>query len=161
MHDVDKAGLRAIALLELIKGLLVLIIAVGLLQFRHYDLTQTALMIIHRLRLDPASKAAAYLVHGALRFKSTDLRLWAALAFAYSGVRFAEAVGLWLDRTWGSVIGAWSGALYLPFEAVELYRHPDWMRLLLILTNLAIVLFLVHHLRHRHRCRAARAIQGG
>jgi uncharacterized membrane protein (DUF2068 family) len=36
-----------------------------------------------------------------------------------------------------------SGAIYLPFELFEFARKPDWVRLAILLVNLAVVLYMV------------------
>ena len=57
-------------------------------------------------------------------------RLWAAaqLAFAYSVLRFAEAYGLWKERTWAEWLAFVSGTLFLPLEIHGLMRGITVLR---------------------------------
>jgi uncharacterized membrane protein (DUF2068 family) len=76
----------------------------------------------------------------------TDAKLWAMAggALAYSVVRLVEAYGLWRERTWAEWFALVSGALYVPFEAYELVRHPTLVHLTVLLVNLGIVLFMLY-----------------
>ncbi len=152
---VDTAGLRAIAIFEAAKGMLVLIAGVGVLFFLHHDIQRTLIDLIRHLHMDPASRVPALVAQALRRTDGFDLRLVTAAALVYAAIRFAEATGLWLDRAWGNWIGALSGAIYLPFEFFEVVAHPNWEHVLLIVANLLIVLFLVLHLYHKRRNRLA------
>jgi uncharacterized membrane protein (DUF2068 family) len=44
----------------------------------------------------------------------------AAGSLLYAALRFAEAFGRWRGRRWAQWLGAASGAIYVPFEVVEL-----------------------------------------
>lgn len=76
----------------------------------------------------------------------TDTRLWAVAvgAAAYSTLRFVEAYGLWRERAWAEWLAMISGGVYLPFEVYELARRPDWIRLVILAVNLAVVLYMVY-----------------
>jgi uncharacterized membrane protein (DUF2068 family) len=69
-------------------------------------------------------------------------------ATAYAGVRFIEAYGLWRARPWAEWFAAVSGAVYLPFELVEVYRTLNWISLGVLLVNAAIVAVMLYGIRH-------------
>ena len=77
--------------------------------------------------------------------KTTDKGLWAlaAAAMIYSLVRFAEAYGLWNAREWAEWFALLSGAMYLPWEAYSLMRHPHPIKWVMLLANVAIVVYMV------------------
>jgi len=79
----------------------------------------------------------------------TDARLWAAaeLAFTYSALRFAEAYGLWKQRTWAEWLAFVSGTLLLPLEVRELMRGITIVRSVMFAANLGIVLYMFFLLR--------------
>jgi uncharacterized membrane protein (DUF2068 family) len=74
-----------------------------------------------------------------------DVRLWkvATAAAVYVIIRFVEAYGLWHIRPWAEWLAFASGAIYIPFEAADLYRQPNWLRLLVIVVNVGIVLYML------------------
>ena len=81
------------------------------------------------------------------------LALWAAarIAFAYSALRFTEAYGLWHSRTWAEWVALVSGALLLPLEIRELMRGLSVLRAVLLVGNLAVVLYMLYVIRANRR----------
>jgi uncharacterized membrane protein (DUF2068 family) len=149
LHSPDTAALRAIALFESSKGLLVLAIGVGLLFFLDQNLEVSVVDVLRHMRLDPASRVPHFVVEMARRTNGFDFRVVAGVSALYALVRFTEAYGLWFDRAWGEWIGALSGGIYLPFEANEAIIRPTAMHLILLIGNVIIVLFLAFHLWKR------------
>ena len=90
----------------------------------------------------------------------TDARLWAAaqIAFAYAGLRFTEAYGLWNARTWAEWVAFISGSLLLPLEVRELVRGVTLLRSALFIVNLAVVLYMLYVIisNRRERQQASR-----
>jgi uncharacterized membrane protein (DUF2068 family) len=74
----------------------------------------------------------------------TDSELWvlAAVALAYSAVRFIEAYGLWHQREWGQWVALLSGILYLPWEILTIVRHATAVRYVLVLFNGVLIAYL-------------------
>jgi len=95
-----QSGLRAVAVYEAAKGILVLAVGLGLLRLIHHDVQQIAEHIVKHLHLNPAAHFPRVFL--AVASKVDDARLWAlaAGAAAYSGLRLLEAAGLWKGRRW-------------------------------------------------------------
>jgi uncharacterized membrane protein (DUF2068 family) len=138
------AGLRTVASLELGKGLVVLLLGFGFVSLVHKDAWDVAETLLHFLHVNPDRRYAQVFLN--LADNITDAKLWAMAggALAYSIVRFVEAYGLWLERTWAEWFALISGALYVPFEAYELVRRPNMIHLAVLLINLGIVLFMLY-----------------
>ena len=138
------AGLRAVASLELGKGLVVLLLGFGFVSLVHKDAWDVAETLLHFLHVNPDRRYAQVFLN--LADNITDAKLWAMAggALAYSIVRFVEAYGLWLERTWAEWFALISGALYVPFEAYELVRRPTMVHVGVLLINLGIVLFMLY-----------------
>jgi len=155
MHSTERlpqpAGLRAVALLELGKGLLVLIAGLGLLAFLHRDAAEAAEELVRLFHLNPASGSPRIFLEAAARL--TDARLWAlaAAAAGYAALRLVEAWGLWRGRAWAEWFGALSGAVYVPIEVFELMQRATWARGALLAANLVIVGVLALALLRRRR----------
>jgi uncharacterized membrane protein (DUF2068 family) len=142
-------GLRAIALVEALKGLIVLLGGFGLLGLLHRDVQHAAVSLVTRLHLNPESHYTGLFVEAAA--KLTDARLWglAALAAAYSALRAVEGYGLWFRRRWAAWLGAASGAIYVPVEIYELWSHPTAVKAATLALNVAVVIYLLWSLRRR------------
>ena len=132
------------ASLELGKGLVVLLLGFGFVSLVHKDAWDVAETLLHFLHVNPDRRYAQVFLN--LADNITDAKLWAMAggALAYSIVRFVEAYGLWLERTWAEWFALISGALYVPFEAYELVRRPTMVHVAVLLINLGIVLFMLY-----------------
>ena len=138
--------------MEFIKGLVVLLAGFGVLSLVHRDAWDVAESFLEWLHISPETHYAQVFLN--LADQVTDAKLWAVAlgALAYSTLRFMEAYGLWRERAWAEWLALISGAIYLPFEIYELARRPDWIRLVILVVNLAVVLYMVY-LRAQARMR--------
>jgi uncharacterized membrane protein (DUF2068 family) len=142
------AGIRAVAVYEGAKGLLVLGVASGL-TFVHKDLHEIAMRLVEHAHLDPAAKYPNLFLTAAENLQDTRLLLLASFAFAYVAIHFAEAYGLWHRRTWAEVLAACSAGIYLPFEVYELVRKATAVRVTLLVANVAVVVLMLLALYRR------------
>ncbi len=143
-HTSKKTvALRTVALFEAAKGLIVLLLGLGVLRLVHKNLDEFAENLIRFLHVSPAGHLSNLFVTAAGR--TTDKNLWliAAAAMVYSIVRFAEALGLWHDREWAEWFALLSGSMYLPWEVYSLMRHPHLLKWVVLTVNVAIVLYML------------------
>jgi uncharacterized membrane protein (DUF2068 family) len=135
---------RAVAVFEAAKGLLVLVAGFGLLSLVHRDAQHTAETVVRHLHLNPARHYPRVFIEAAGRVSSSRLWVLAGGAFAYSLVRFVEAYGLWRLRPWAEWFAIIAGGLYLPVELYELIRRPTRVKAAILLGNLAVVGYLLY-----------------
>jgi uncharacterized membrane protein (DUF2068 family) len=138
----SAAGLRAVAVFEAGKGLLVLALGVGLLSLLHKDVEGAAESLLAHVHLHQDGRLSRVFLEAAARM--TDARLWglAAAAAAYASVRFTEAWGLWARRVWAEWFALLSGALYMPWEILKIAERPNAFHLGVLAINLAIVAYM-------------------
>ncbi len=142
--------------MEFLKGLVVLLAGFGVLSLVHRDAWDVAESFLEWLHISPEGHYAQVFLN--LADQVTDRKVWAVAiaALAYSTLRFVESYGLWRERPWAEWLAMIAGAIYLPFELFELARKPDWVRLAILLVNLAVVLYMVFlRMQARHRLRPA------
>ncbi|HVP54290.1 MAG TPA: DUF2127 domain-containing protein [Candidatus Eisenbacteria bacterium] len=137
-------GLRTVALIEASKGVLVLLAAFGFAEIllRHVDLEDAAQNLLYFLHINPNRRISHALIEIAGRMMDADLITVLAIAFAYSGLRFVEAYGLWRQRVWAEWLAIVSGAVYLPFELYHLIRRPSLGHWVVLLVNIVVVLYI-------------------
>jgi uncharacterized membrane protein (DUF2068 family) len=150
-----RRALHAIAAFEALKGVTVLAASFGLVELVHHDLRHVALALIAHLGMNPAARYPSELLQYADIIQNADLRSLLLLSGAYVVLRFAEAFGLWKDRAWAEWLGVLSGALYIPFELRHLLHRMSLVSVLLLLGNVAVVVFLAFRLRRRRLDRGA------
>lgn len=149
MHRVVRdpqhiKGLRTVATVELTKGLLVLAAGVGLLTMRHKNIWGIAESLLELLHANPNHHLVGVFVD--LVYRVSDVHMWkiAVLAGVYVILRFIESYGLWYALPWAEWMAAITGGIYVPFEANDLVRHVSWFRLLILLINVLIVLYMLY-----------------
>jgi uncharacterized membrane protein (DUF2068 family) len=78
------------------------------------------------------------------RFK---LELISTIFFFY-GVLFAtEGLGLYFKKRWAEWFVVIVTGSLLPFEIYELWRSIHWVKVVLIIGNIAILIYLIHVIR--------------
>lgn len=149
---VDKAGVRAVAVLEAAKGLLVLLTGFALFSGLNKDFEQSAERLVTLLHLNPAHELPRIFIETAQHLNDMHLQWLAWLAMLYSVVRFTEAYGLWNQRKWAEWFAIISCSVYIPIELYELTKPGFyWTKIWALLINLIIVLYLLLVLRHQKR----------
>jgi uncharacterized membrane protein (DUF2068 family) len=155
-HAVDehasKAGLRAVALFEAGKGVLVLVLA-GIIIAVHNHIEDYAEDLLYHLHIDFDHRFGRALLHAAS--KVGDARMWtvAGAAALYAAVRFVEAWGLWHRRVWAEWFALLSGTLYLPFEILKVAERASWERIGVLAVNVVIVLYMLEIRIREARCK--------
>ena len=157
-HPRQRQILRAVAGVEFLKGIFVLLMGICALALVHKDvwLYAESLLTLFHISTDRHS-AQLFLTFAD---SVTDASLWAAarIAFAYALLRFTEGYGLWKGRTWAEWVAFVSGTLLLPLEVRELFRGVTMIRCLLLIGNVALVLYMLYVIIGNRRERAKKQI---
>jgi uncharacterized membrane protein (DUF2068 family) len=150
-HRRQRQVLKAVATFEFFKGIFVMLMGLCALALVHKDVWLYAESLLALFHINTDRRSAQLFLDFADNV--TDARLWAAarIAFAYAGVRFTEAYGLWKCRTWAEWVALVSGALLLPLEVRELLRGVSALRCAVFIGNLAVVFFMLYLIRTNRR----------
>lgn len=140
-HRARLQALRSVALVEFAKGAFVLVAAISLYWIDPSDVADAFLSFLH---ISPERHFARLLFSWADKLSNITFLHIIVLAGIYSGLRFAEAYGLWRARAWAEWIALVSGALYLPIEIRLLAHRVSLIHATVFLVNLAIVLFMFY-----------------
>lgn len=143
-------GIRAIAVYEALKGIVVLIAGIGVLTLIHKNIQDFAEDVVFGLHLDPTSHYPQMFIEAVGKIDSNKIIYIFLFSVVYTIVRFTEAYGLWFLRAWAEWFAIISGSIYLPLEIYEIFKKPDILRVSIFLINLAIVLYLIYVRREAH-----------
>jgi len=148
----DSLVLKAIAVDRGIHSFVFALLAIGLL-FLRWDLV--SLQDQARALVDNAGNGLAgtgqatsrsFLLKELDRLVGLDpktLRLLLFTAVVYAVVEGVEAVGLWRGRRWAEYLTALATAGFLPFEIDELLKKVSAGRIVALVINLAVLVYLV------------------
>ena len=137
-------GVRTVATIEFTKGVIVVLAGLGVMSMRHRDIWGVAESFLEFIHANPYHHLVGVFINVVYRIH--DVRLWkiALVAAIYTILRFVEAYGLWYTLPWAEWVAFSSGAIYVPFEVIDLIRHPRWFALAVLVVNLVIVLYMLY-----------------
>jgi uncharacterized membrane protein (DUF2068 family) len=75
--------------------------------------------------------------------------------FAYSGLSLVEGIGLVLEKPWAEYLTVSLTIAFLPWELWELAHGPTMFRVGILLTNLAVLAYLLWLLNRKKKFRAS------
>lgn len=146
----DLIVLRAIAINRAIHFVVLGLLGAAILVFsaNRADLHDTVYRVIADLQGGVSSDAEAKtgLLHQVDRLfslQSSRLHLFAVVAIAYAGIEGVEAVGLWYQKRWAEYLTLIVTASLLPVEVYELVHHLTPFKVLAIVVNVAVVVYLL------------------
>ena len=146
-----RGVLTAIAVLKLVKGAMLLLVALGALRLFHHDAREGLLHWTEALRFEPGKKYASWLVGKISQLDDRRVEALGLATFLYAAIFLTEGVGLLLRKRWSEYLTVIATGSFLPFEVYELWHHFSAMKVLTLVINAAVVVYLVVRLwRERH-----------
>ena len=144
---VHHPGLAVIAAFKLIKGVLLLLLGLGLLKLVHAEIATLFSLLIEILHLNADSR----LIHGLIlkvdALQPHSVLVAGLVSLGYAGMLLVEGIGLWLEFSWAAYLTVVSTSLLLPFEMYEVIEQVSMLRIGVLLVNLVIVAYLVSQLK--------------
>jgi uncharacterized membrane protein (DUF2068 family) len=138
-----------IGVFKLVKGISLLIVAVGLLRLLNKDVATVVTHWVEVLRVDPDNR---FIHRGLVRiFNVTpkQLRELSAGTFLYSAIFLTEGMGLLARKHWAEYMTLISTGLFIPLEVYEIYRHFTMVKLAVTVVNVLIVWYLAARIKRR------------
>lgn len=146
----SKTGVHVIAIFEAVKGTLGLVAGFGILSLIHRDIAVFADDLVEILHLNSESHIAHRIVETVTKLNPSNIKVFFVLSLLYAAVRFIEAYGLWRLRAWAEWFAIISGSIYVPIEIYEIFQKPTIIRVLILLINIGIVIYL-YSFRHEQK----------
>jgi uncharacterized membrane protein (DUF2068 family) len=135
--------LMLIAAYKFVQALLIAAIGVGALRLLHKDVDDVVAQIVAALRFNPESRLVNFILDKAAIVDDPMLRRIGVVAFSYAALSVAEGTGLYLEKAWGEVLTLLITASFLPWEVFEVFRRVTWVRVVLLIVNTLVLLYLL------------------
>ena len=143
-----------IIIAKLIKGILALALAFGILKLAKQDLPDLFDHFIEWLRLDPENRFLSEISDRLENITAANVRVVALGTFFYSLFSLVEGVGLIFRAPWAGWLAIGESAFFIPIEVHELVRHPHWYLVGVLGFNVLVVWYLFANrrrlFRHHH-----------
>jgi uncharacterized membrane protein (DUF2068 family) len=147
--------LRAIAVFKFFKSAALIAVSVGVFKLIHKDIGEVADHWIGGLRLDPGNRYVMIALAKVSNLSPAQIKKLGLAGLFYAGLFLVEGTGLWLLKPWAEWLTAILTATLIPVEIYEIDRHPTAVRVVALLINVAIVLYLIYRIRRRRAKSAA------
>lgn len=142
-----QTGMAAIAVFKLVKGALLLLVGLGLLELMHAEIATLFSLLLEALHVNADTRWVHALVLKVDALQPHSVLMAGLVSLGYAALLLAEGIGLWLEVSWAAYLTVASTSALVPFEIYELVERVSFARISLLVVNLAIVLYLVRQLR--------------
>jgi uncharacterized membrane protein (DUF2068 family) len=153
--SASERWIVAIGAWKLLETALLLILGIGALKLLHKDLVDVVTRFIIDIGRDPEGHFANLILEKVALIDPHRLKQISIAVFAGAGLHAIEGVGLVLRKVWAEYITLILTASFLPWEAIEIIRHSTWIKFVLLLLNLAVVIYLAFYVQSKMRRQAA------
>jgi uncharacterized membrane protein (DUF2068 family) len=150
-HSRGDGALLAIAIFKFVKGAVVLALAFGALTFIHKDVASEVEYWLDQLRIDPDNKFIGALLSKLQLVHPKELKELSALGAAYAALFLTEGTGLLFRKRWAEWLTIIATSSLMPIEVYELVKEFTGVRLLALLINAAVVLYLIYLVRQKEK----------
>ena len=150
-ETIGRGPLTAIAIFKLVKATLLIVVAVGAERLLHRDIQATIIHWARAVRVDPDDHLLQRILVRVARVNPHQIKAISLGLFFYAVLYATEGVGLLLKRRWAEYVTVISTALLLPLEIVEVVRHVHVGRVVVLIANVVIVIYLIVQLRRTRR----------
>jgi uncharacterized membrane protein (DUF2068 family) len=145
--------LRTIALYKLVKVVLLLAVAYGELRLRDASLAAKLLSWAQAKPYGLEHRIVGQLLEWFGGLSVPRVQALRLVTLAYAAVFAVEGIGLWLEKRWAEWLTTIITASLIPLEAWEFSLRPTIGKILILLANLAVVGYLVWHVRRTQASR--------
>jgi uncharacterized membrane protein (DUF2068 family) len=134
---------------KLFKGVLLLVVAIGALRLMHKDVAGVVQHWVDLLRVDPDNRFIHRIIVRSFGIQARQLKAISAGTFFYAGILLTEGIGLLMRKHWAEYFTVISTAVFIPLEVYEIFHRFTWVRVGVLIVNVAIVWYLVNRIRQR------------
>jgi len=140
--------------IKLIKGTLLLLLALGVYSFSDNNLPAELRQLLQFLHIDPEKRFFSMLADKLSTITPANVVWLAGGTLFYSMFSLVEGVGLMFRASWAGWLAIGESAFFIPIEVLDLVYRPRWVVLIILALNVFIVWYLFanrHRLfRHHH-----------
>jgi uncharacterized membrane protein (DUF2068 family) len=149
MKSENDRLIRLIAVFKFVKAGLLIAVGVGAFNLLHKDIGGVIEHWIEALKLDPGNRFLDAALARAANATPDQIKKIGLGSFIYAGLFLVEGTGLWLRKRWGEWLTVIITSSLIPVEIYEIHRHLTVPKLGVLALNLAVVIYLIFHMRRQ------------
>ena len=136
-------GLVLIAAYKLLLALIFIAVGIGALHLVGKDIDDVLSTAAADLKFNPEGRFVNFLLDRASFLDDPMLRRIGFGAFCYAAVGILEGIGLYLEQAWAEYLTLIITASFLPLEAIEILHKLTIIKVLLLVVNVLVLLYLL------------------
>jgi uncharacterized membrane protein (DUF2068 family) len=144
--------LRALAIERWLRGLVLALLGIAVIRLKTTQVSLQSLFQRDLRSLDPffrqihfkvSDSATIDSIEKVLHAKQSTLNLIASGLLVYAALQIVEGIGLWSLKRWGEYVAVVGTSVFIPLEVYELTENISWLKIVVLLINIAAVLYLL------------------
>jgi uncharacterized membrane protein (DUF2068 family) len=147
MKSGDNRLIRLIAVFKLFKAALLIAVGMGALHLIHKDVASVVEHWVRMLGLDPGNRYVDRALERAGNLTPDKIKQLGVVSFIYAGLFLTEGIGLWMVKRWAEWFSVIITSSLVPVEIYEIHRHPNPIKILVLILNIAVVAYLIYRIR--------------
>jgi uncharacterized membrane protein (DUF2068 family) len=154
MDQADRSGHRdlgitLIAVFKFVKALLLVTIALGAVGLVRGGVPHASERLLSMFSSGTERRVTQAVLSRITNLGPTRIAALGVGAFLYAALFFVEGIGLWLQRRWAEYLTVVATASFIPFEIYEIVRRVSATRIVALVVNIAVLVYLIVRLRRR------------
>lgn len=143
----SNAIVRLIGVFKLFKAILLILAGITALKLMHKNVGDFVVRTAEMVHVDPNGRHVQQLLSKVTGVSPRRFEALGAGAFLYATLFLVEGIGLLLVKRWAEYVAIISTAGLIPLEIYEIVRHLRWIKIVVLIVNIAIVVYLIIRVR--------------
>jgi uncharacterized membrane protein (DUF2068 family) len=147
MKKVDRRVLRIIGVFKLAKAAVLIVVGVAALKLVHADIASVLEEWVPRIGFGPGSRYVGRALMEAAALTPSRIKDVGVGSLVYAALFLTEGIGLLMLKKWAEWVTIVITSSLVPVEIYEIVRHPNVVKVVVLVINLALVGYLIYQLR--------------
>src|SRR4051812_34440786 len=144
--------LRALAIERWVRGLILIGLATAVLKLKSTQVSLQDLFnrdlkalkpFFDQIHFKVSDSSTVNSIEKILHAKTSTLNLIAVALFLYGALQIVEGIGLWSLKRWGEYVAVVGTTLFIPLEVYEVVDSASWLKVIVLVINVAAVIYLL------------------
>ena len=144
--------LRALALERWFRGIVLALLGLAVLRLKSTQVSLQDLFekdlksldqFFRQIHFRVSDSTTVTSIEKVLHARQSTLNLIAVGLILYGALQVVEGIGLWSLKRWGEYVAVVGTTLFIPLEVYELTEKVSWLKIVILLINIAAVLYLL------------------
>jgi uncharacterized membrane protein (DUF2068 family) len=144
MNFSHSGIIRFIGAFKLLKAASLIVVGFGILKLIHRDVATQLEHWVALAGFDPGSRIISHAIQKATNLSPAKFKEFGVVSFVYAGLFLTEGIGLCRLKHWAEWFTVVITSSLLPFEIYEIFHHPTAIKILVLIVNIAVVVYLLY-----------------